>query len=204
MLCHKIYVSCFVSALYSLKLAFSMTFKHLHHRFFLMVTQNHPNFFNKLFKNVLHEKLNDWIMTSKKPCIFLFLHDLFAICGFSQCPPHGWLYLHCTVSVNHNIADDSVDGSYHFRLKDSNGLLAQVQHWRYVIRWLGQSIAPKHFIPLPIFSERTGSNLCFVRWVPNILTSANHLGYLKEQVERNLPRAARQPELDKLEIFKSP
>ena len=56
-------------------------------------------FFNQLLKSVLHEKLNDWKMTSKKLCIFLFLHDL--ICVFSQCPPHACnvLYLgkwqHC-------------------------------------------------------------------------------------------------------------
>jgi hypothetical protein len=49
-----------------------------------------------LFKSVLHGKLNDWKMTSKKLCIFLFLHNLFVICGFSQCPPHGWL---CTCIV---------------------------------------------------------------------------------------------------------
>jgi hypothetical protein len=30
--------------------------------------------------------------------------------------------------VNHKIADDSVDGSYHFRIQDWNGLLAVVQH----------------------------------------------------------------------------
>jgi hypothetical protein len=53
-------------------------------------------FFNQLFKNMLHEKLNDWKMTNKRHCIFLFLHDLFAICGFSQFPPHGWL---CTCIV---------------------------------------------------------------------------------------------------------
>jgi hypothetical protein len=113
------------------------------------------------------------------------------------------LALHC-IWVNHNVADDSVDGSYHFGLQNSNGLLAQVQHWRDVIRWLGQSIAPPPTLHPPIFSERTGSNLCFVRWVPNILTSANHLGFFKEAVGRNLPRAAGQPELDKLEISKSP
>jgi hypothetical protein len=48
------------------------------------------------------------------------------------------LAMHC-IWVNRNIADDSVDGSYHFRLQDSNGLLAQFQHWCDVIRWLGQS-----------------------------------------------------------------
>jgi hypothetical protein len=32
--------------------------------------------------------------------------------------------------------------------------------------------------------------------VPNILTSANHLEYFKEAVERNLPRAAGQPGRD--------
>jgi hypothetical protein len=37
------------------------------------------------------------------------------------------LAMHC-IWVNHNIADDSVDGSYHFRLQDSNGLLEQFQH----------------------------------------------------------------------------
>jgi hypothetical protein len=78
------------------------------------------------------------------------------------------LALYC-IRVNHNIADDSVDGSYHFRLWDSNG-----------------------------------RNLCFVRWVPNILTNANHLGYFKEAVGRNLPRAVGQLELDKLNISKSP
>jgi hypothetical protein len=37
------------------------------------------------------------------------------------------LALYC-IWINHNIADDSVDGYYHFGLQDSNGLLAQVQH----------------------------------------------------------------------------
>jgi hypothetical protein len=147
------------------------------------------------------------LKNGKKLCNFLFLHDLFAVCGYIECSPHDWLCiaLYC-IWLNHNIADDSVDGSYHFRLQNSNGLLAQVQHWRDVIRWLGQSItiAPYTSSPSPIFSERTRSNLCFVRWVPNILTSANHLGYFKEAVGRNLPRTARQSELDKLEISKSP
>jgi hypothetical protein len=35
--------------------------------------------------------------------------------------------LYC-IWVNHHIADDSVDESYHFGLQNSNGLLAQVQH----------------------------------------------------------------------------
>jgi hypothetical protein len=30
--------------------------------------------------------------------------------------------------VNHNVADDLVDESYHFRLQNSNGILVQVQH----------------------------------------------------------------------------
>jgi hypothetical protein len=37
------------------------------------------------------------------------------------------LALYC-IWVNHNVADDSVDGSYHVRLQDSNGQLVQVQH----------------------------------------------------------------------------
>jgi hypothetical protein len=37
------------------------------------------------------------------------------------------LALYC-IWVNHNVADDLVDGSYHFGLQNSNGLLAQVQH----------------------------------------------------------------------------
>jgi hypothetical protein len=37
------------------------------------------------------------------------------------------LALYC-IWVNHNVADDSVDGSYHFGLQKSNGLLAHVQH----------------------------------------------------------------------------
>jgi hypothetical protein len=59
---------------------------------FFKVDTKSPQFFNELFKSVLHDKLNGW----KKLCIFLFLHDLFAICGLSQCPPHGWL---CTCTV---------------------------------------------------------------------------------------------------------
>jgi hypothetical protein len=125
-----------------------------------------PHFFNQLFKSVLHEKLNDWKITSKKPCIFLFLHDLFAIFGFSQCPLHGWLCT-CTVQlyfiwVNHNIADDSVDGSYHFGLKDSNGLFSQVQHWRDVIRWLGQSIPPPALPPHLLRKDGEQSVFCKV------------------------------------------
>jgi hypothetical protein len=42
---------------------------------------------------------------------------------------HLILALYCNrVPVNHNVADDSVDGSYHFGLQNSNGLLAQVQY----------------------------------------------------------------------------
>jgi hypothetical protein len=61
--------------------------------------------------------------TSKKLCIFLFLHDLFPVCGFSQGAPHLVLYMW----VNHNIAYDSVDGSYQFGIQDSNGPCALVQ-----------------------------------------------------------------------------
>jgi hypothetical protein len=43
-------------------------------------------------------------------------------------------------------------------------------------------------------------SLCVVH---NTLTSANHLGYIKEAVGRNLSIAARQPELDKVKISKS-
>jgi hypothetical protein len=50
---------------------------------FLKHDTKSPQFFNQLFRSVLHEKLNDWKITSKKFCIFLFVHDLFAICGFS-------------------------------------------------------------------------------------------------------------------------
>ena len=111
------------------------------------------------------------------------------------------LALSC-IWVNHNIVDDSVDGSYHFGLQDWNGLLARVQLWRDVTWWLGQSIPLPTVHPHLSFSERTGINLCFVRWVPNILTSANLLGYFKKAFWRNLPRAAGQPELEKLDIFK--
>jgi hypothetical protein len=48
---------CFCS-IYSLKLAFSMTLEYVHHRFFKGGTKS-PQFFNQLFKSVLHEKLND-------------------------------------------------------------------------------------------------------------------------------------------------
>jgi hypothetical protein len=57
--CHKICVSCFVPALYSVKLAFSMTFEHLYHRFVFKGDTKSPQFFNQLFKGVLHEGLND-------------------------------------------------------------------------------------------------------------------------------------------------
>jgi hypothetical protein len=61
-------------------------------------------------------------MTSKKLCIFLFLHDVFAICGFSNAhlKTDSVLALYC-VWVNHNVADDLVDGSYHFGIQNSNG-----------------------------------------------------------------------------------
>ena len=102
-------------------------------------------------------------MTSKKLCIFLLLHALFAICGFSQyvrLMADSVLPLAC-IWVNHNIADDSVDESYHFGLQNSNGLLAQAQHCRDVIRWLGQSIAlPPPYTSSPPSSPKGRGAIC--------------------------------------------
>jgi hypothetical protein len=69
-------------------------------------------------------------MSSQKLCIFLFLYDLFAVCGFSQGASHGWLCT-CTILylwVNHKNADESVDGYDQFGLQDLNGRRLQVQH----------------------------------------------------------------------------
>jgi hypothetical protein len=119
-------------------------------------------FFNQLFKIVFHEKLNDWKMTSKKLCILLFLHDLCLLSVDS-------VYVHIMADsvrpmyciwVDHNIADDSLDGSYHFGLHDSNGLLVQVQHWRDVIRHkVAGSInrLPLHFTPPHLSKDREQS-----------------------------------------------
>jgi hypothetical protein len=115
-----------------------------------------PHFFNQLFKNVLHEKLNDWKMTSKKPCIFLFLHDLFAICGFSQCPPHGWL---CTYTVLY-LGKSQYCWWLGRRVLAITSGLAQVQHWRDFIRWLGQSIPP--YTSSPPFSPKGRGTICIL------------------------------------------
>ena len=72
-----------------------------------------------------------------------------------------------------------------------------------VARSIDRPPSPLHFIP-PSSPKGRGAILCFVRWVPNIFISANHLGYFKEAVGRNLPRAAARPELNKLEISKFP
>jgi hypothetical protein len=164
-------------------------------RFFLKVTQYHPNFFNQLFKSALHEKLNDWKMTSKTLCIFLFLHDLFAICGFSQCPPHGWLCLHFLGKsqfswwLGRRVLSLRTPG---FEWTASAG---PTLTWRHKV---AGSIDPPSHISSPPSSPKGRGEIC----VPNILTSANHLEYFKEAVGRNLPRAAGQPELDNLEISK--
>jgi hypothetical protein len=110
-------------------------------------------FFNQLFKRVLHEKLNDWKMTSRKSASssFYMIWSVYSVNVHLMAD--SVLAMYC-IWVNHNIADDSVNGFYHFGLQDSNGMLAQVQHWGDVIRWLGQSIAPS--VPYTSSPSRKG------------------------------------------------
>jgi hypothetical protein len=130
-----------------------------------------PQFFNQFFNSMLHEKLNNWKMTGKKLCIFLFLHDLFAICEFNQCPPLGWL---CTCIVLY-LSKSQYCWWLGKRVLSlpSPGLewtasADPTLPWRYKVA--GSIDLPLHFIPPPHLLRKDGGHLCFARWVPNIIT----------------------------------
>jgi hypothetical protein len=122
----------------------------------LMVTKNRTNFSTNCSKaccmnNQISEK---WQVRNSASSSFYMIWLLSVDSVDTHLMADSVLALYC-IWVNPNIADDLVDGSYHFRFQDSNGLLAQVQNWCDVIRWLDQSIAP--YTSSPIFSERTGA-----------------------------------------------
>ena len=102
-----------------------------------------PQFFNQLFRSVLHEKLNDWKMTRNSASSFFYMICLLSVDSVNAHLMANSVLAQSCIWVHHNIADYSVDGSYHFGLQDWNGLLAQVQHWRDVISgWVNQSPLP--------------------------------------------------------------